>query len=249
MNEHTILWQLGNMTFHGKTLVMTWIVMLLVIIFCYAGVRRLTSGKPGKMQNLLEWIVDFVNGIFGESVGPDKLQGLKTYMFTLITFIFFSNMFGLLPNLTFNLFEHFHVETAQLNKIFEGSNFMSPTADVNTTFALSIMSIILVLSMGIKYKGGGYFKHFIEPNPAFAIIHIIDFLSKPLTLGMRLFGNIFAGEVLIKVMMMIPGYFLFSAILPDTLWLAFSIFIGVIQSYVFTVLTLAYLAQAVTHEH
>jgi len=58
--EETVLWHLGNMTFHGKTLIMTWIVMAAILIFCYMGVRHLTSGKPGKMQNVLEWIVDFV---------------------------------------------------------------------------------------------------------------------------------------------------------------------------------------------
>lgn len=245
MDEKVVIWQLGSMSFHGKTLVMTWIVMAALIIFCYLGVRKLTVEKPGKMQNVLEFVLDFIRNMIGDTMAYEKGKHLISYLVTLIMFILFSNMMGLLPNLTFNLFEHFHVEFAQLNKIFEGSSFMSPTADVNTTVALSLLTISLVFVSGLKDKGLHYFGHFVEPNPIMMPIHIIDFLSKPVTLGFRLFGNIFAGEILFKVMLMMPGFWVFSMILPDTLWLAFSIFIGCIQAYIFTMLTAAYIGQAV----
>lgn len=243
MNEETILWHLGNMTFHGKTLVMTWMVMAFILVFTLLCVRNLTSGRPGKMQNFLEWVVDFVRKLVSDNMDYEKGRPLIGYLLTLIMFIFFSNMFGLLPNLTFNLFHN--VEFAELNKIFEGPSWMSPTADINTTVALAILTMILVIGMGIKHQGSHYFKHFLEPNPAFLLIHVIDLISKPMTLSFRLFGNIFAGEILIKVILMLPGYWVLPGILPDTIWLAFSIFIGAIQAYVFTVLTTAYVAQAV----
>ena len=244
-----MLWHLGNFTLHGKTLVMTWIAMAIVLVLCWLGVRNLTSGQPGRMQNFLEWVVDFVRGLVRDNTDEAKARPLLSYLVTLIMFIFVSNMLGLIPNLTFNLFEHFHVETAQLNKIFEGTNLMSPTADINTTLALALLTITLVLVMGIKHKGAHYFKHFIEPYPVFLPIHVLDFLAKPMTLGFRLFGNIFAGEVLIKVIMMLPGIYVLPGILPNTVWLGFSIFIGAIQSFVFTVLTTAYIAQAIAADH
>ncbi|MDR3288798.1 MAG: F0F1 ATP synthase subunit A [Peptococcaceae bacterium] len=248
MGEETIIWKLGSMAFHGKTLVMTWMVMVAVIIFCLIGVRKLTSGSPGKMQNVLEMIVDLVNGIAHGNLGSEKGRVMMPYLLSLITFVFFSNMWGLLPNFTFKVFEHLHIEFAQLDKIFEGSSFMSPTADINTTLALALLTFILIIALGVKYKGRHYFGHFFEPNPVFFIIHVIDMLSKPMTLAFRLFGNIYAGEVLIGVILMLPGVWIFAGAPFDAIWLAFSIFIGCIQAYVFTVLTTAYVAQAVVSE-
>jgi len=244
--EETVLWHLGSMTFHGKTLIMTWIVMVAILIFCYLGVRHLTSGKPGKMQNVLEWIVDFVKNLVSDNMNYEQGRPLLGYLVTLILFVFFSNMLGLIPNFTFNLLEHYHVEFAHLNMVFEGPLLMSPTADVNTTMSLALLTIFLVVSLGIKTKGRHYFQHFVEPLKIFAIIHIIDLISKPLTLAFRLFGNIFAGEILLKVILMLPGLWVLPGVLPMTVWLAFSIFIGAIQAYVFTVLTTAYVSQAVT---
>lgn len=246
MHEETVLWHLGNITFHGKTLMMTWIVMAVIIIFVLLGVRNLTSGKPGKMQNVLEWMIDFVRKVISDNMDYEKGRPLLGYLVTLILFIFVSNMFGLLPNFTFNLLHG--VKFAQFDKIFEGSSLMSPTADINTTMALALLTISIVIAMGIKHQGVHYFKHFLEPNPVFLLIHVIDLLSKPMTLAFRLFGNIFAGEVLIKVIMMLPGIWVLPGVAPDAVWLAFSVFIGAIQAYVFTVLTTAYVAQAVAEE-
>ena len=246
VHEELVLWHLGNMTFHAKTLIMMWIAMAAILIFCYMGVRHLTSGKPGKMQNVLEWIVDFIKNLVSENMTYEQGKPLLGYLITLIMFVFFSNMLGLVPNFTFGLFEHFDVEFAHINKIFEGPYMMSPTADVNMTMALALLTIILVVFLGIKTQGKHYFQHFLQPIKLFAIIHIIDLISKPLTLAFRLFGNIFAGEVLLKVILMLPGIWVLPGILPMTIWLAFSIFIGAIQAYVFTVLTTAYVAQAIT---
>lgn len=245
MNEPEILWHLGNMTFHAKTLVMTWMVMLAIIIICWLGVRKMTSGKPGKMQNLLEWIIDFIRNLVHDNMdNPEKGRPLLTYLMTLIMFVFFSNMLGLIPNLTFGLFGGVHF--AKLNEIFAGPTWQSPTADINTTLALALLTIIIVIAYGVKHKGAHYFHHFVEPFKVFLPIHLLDLLAKPMTLAFRLFGNIFAGEVLIKVILMIPGIWVFGGVLPDTVWLAFSVFVGVIQSFVFTVLTTAYVSQAIS---
>lgn len=248
MHEEVVIWHLGNMNFHGKTLVMTWITMAALIIFCYLGVRKLTPDKPGKMQNVLEWIVDFVRSIIKDNMDYEKGRSLLSYLLTLIMFVLFSNMLGLFPNFTFNLFEHFHIEFAQLNKIFEGPSWASPTADPNTTIGLGLLSIILVVGLGMKNKGFHYFHHFIEPYPVLFVVNVIDFVMKPVTLGLRLFGNIFAGEVLLMVLHMITGPWAFVGIIPNVIWLAICVAIGFIQSYVIVVLTVAYVSQAVESE-
>ncbi|MFZ3129558.1 MAG: F0F1 ATP synthase subunit A, partial [Desulfosporosinus sp.] len=242
--EELVLWHLGNMSFHGKTLVMTWMAIIAIIVFCYLCVRNLTSDKPGKMQNVLEWVVDFVKSIISENMDYEKGRPLLNYMLTLIMFVLFSNMVGLFPNLTFNLLEHFHIEFAQLDKIFEGASWMSPTADVNTSVGLGILSIILVVYMGIKHKGLHYFHHFVEPYAVLLPVNIIDFVMKPVTLGLRLFGNIFAGEVLLIVLHMITGPWALVSVIGNVTWLAISVAIGLLQAYIIVVLTVAYINQA-----
>ena len=253
MLHEAILWELGNtgIVFHAKTLVMAWIVMAIILIICVLGTRSLTDGKPGKMQNLLEWIIDFVRNMVGDNMDAKTSRYVLPYLVTLIFFIFVSNMIGLFPNiLGFFGFFHLHLpEFARLGDIFHGATLQSPTADINCTISLALLTFFLIFYMGIRDKGLRYFHHFIEPNPVFAVIHIIDMLSKPMTLGFRLFGNIFAGEVLISVILMIPGLWVFPGALPLMIWLGFSIFIGCIQSYVFTMLTTAYVSQAVAHDH
>jgi len=242
-----ILWQVANGTVHAKTLVMTWMAMALLLIFVLLGVRNLTSGKPGKFQNVLEWIVDFIKKLISDNMDYKKGAPILSYLITLIMFIFFSNMLGLIPNVAAPLFKH--IEFAKLNEIFHGAVLMSPTADINTTLALATLTILLVIGLGVKHKGPGYFHHFIEPHPVFLPIHLIDIVAKPMTLAFRLFGNIYAGEVLIAVILLLPGIYVFGGVVAMPIWLGFSIFIGAIQSFVFTVLTIAYVAQAVAQEH
>ena len=245
--HETIIWNVGNGTVHAKTLVMTWLTMLIVVVFVLLGVRNLTSGKPGKLQNLLEWVVDFVRSLISNNMDYKKGAAMLSYLLTLITFIFFSNMLGLIPNIFAPLFKG--VEFAKLNHILGEVVMMSPTADINTTAALATLTIILVVVFGIKNRGAQYFRHFIEPYPVFLPIHLIDFVAKPMTLAFRLFGNIYAGETLIAVILMIPGIFVFGGAIPMAAWLGFSVFIGAIQSFVFTVLTIAYVSQAVSTDH
>ncbi|MGI5901816.1 MAG: F0F1 ATP synthase subunit A [Desulfitobacteriia bacterium] len=244
--HETIIWQVGNFTLHGKTLVMTWITMILLFVFIYLGTRKLTSGTPGKMQNVLEWLVDFIKNLIAENMDYKKGAALLSYLLTLIMFVFFANVLGLIPNIFAPLFKG--VQFAQLDKILGDVVMMSPTADINTTLALSTITLILIVAFGVKYKGRHYFRHFIEPVPLFLPIHFIDLFAKPLTMAFRLFGNIFAGEVLIATILMLPGFFVFGGIIPMPCWLGFSVFIGAIQAFVFTVLTIAYVAQAIAHE-
>ncbi|MDR1604438.1 MAG: F0F1 ATP synthase subunit A [Gracilibacteraceae bacterium] len=247
--HETILWQVGDLgTIHGKTLVMTWLAFIVIFILVFLGTRRLTSGTPGKMQNFLEWIVDFVRNIIRDNMEYTKGAGLHAYLLTLILFVFVSNMLGLIPNIFWPLFEH--VEFAKLDEIFHGAALMSPTADINTTASLALLTLVLIIAYGIKYHGPGYFRHFVEPYPVFLPIHLIDMVAKPMTLAFRLFGNIFAGEVLISVILMLPGVGILGGVIPMAVWLGFSIFIGAIQSFVITVLSTAYIAQAIgSDEH
>ena len=236
---------------HPRTLIMTWVVLTILTVFVLLATRRLTSGKPGKVQNVLEWIVDFVRGMMGDNMDYRKGAGLFSYLITLIMFIFLSNMMGLVPNFLGPVFSR--ISFAQLDEMFGHATLQSPTADVNVTMSIALMTFVLIFVMGIKTRKGAFGKHFLEPAWPFAIIHAIDYLMKPVTLAFRLFGNIFAGEVLIFVIIMLPTNLsligALGGVLPMAVWIAFSIFIGTIQAYIFTVLTTAFIGQAMSSDH
>jgi len=209
-----------------KTLVMTWIVMALVILFTVSATRNMQLKRPSKIQLMVEELFQFLRGLAYENLDPQKGASLMCLLFSLFIFLLFSNLWGLVPTM------------------------MSPTADVNTTLGMALMVFILVQILGLYYRKAKYFKHFVEPFVFFLPLVLVEELSKPLTLSFRLYGNIYAGEVLIAVLLgLIPltatilGGFVFSVV-----WLSFSIFVGFIQAFIFTMLTIAYISQ-VTAEH
>lgn len=210
-----------------KTLTMSWIVMGLVILFTVAATRNMQLKRPGKMQLMVEEIFQFLRGLAFENLGPKKGASLMCLIFTLFIYLLFSNLWGLVPTMK------------------------SPTADVNATLGMSIAVFILVQILGIYYKGLGFFRHYIEPFVFWIPLAIVEELAKPLTLGFRIYGNIFAGEVLIAVLL---GLFpltatLLGAFLASVVWLSFSIFVGCVQAFIFTMLTIAYISQATVDQH
>lgn len=210
-----------------KTLVMTWIVMVLVILFTVTATRNMQLKRPGKMQLMVEEIFQFLRGLAVENLGTKKANALMFLVFSLFIYLLFCNLWGLIPSM------------------------MSPTADVNTTLGMSISVFILVQVLGLYYKGLKFFKHFVEPFFFFLPLVIVEELSKPLTLGFRIFGNIYAGEVLIAVLLglipLVPT--IFGGFIASVVWLSFSIFVGFVQAFIFTMLTIAYISQVASDHH
>jgi len=118
----------------------------------------------------------------------------------------------------------------------------APTADTNLTYALAAVTMVSVWTYGIRQKGvKGYFKHFTEPFPVLLPLNILEELIKPITLALRLFGNIFAGGIMLALIGLIPLYAMWA---PNILWKAFDAVIGVIQAFIFALLTVLYFAMA-----
>lgn len=211
----------------AKTLVMTWVVMILVALFTVSATRGMKVDKPGKLQLMVEELFQFLRGLVYENIDYKKGAGLMCLIFTLFIFLLFSNLWGLIPTM------------------------MSPTANVNTTLGMALTVILLVQVLGFRYKGIGFLKHFVQPSVAFLPIVIVEEFSKPITLSLRLYGNIYAGEVLIAVLL---GLFSLTAtflggFVASVIWLAFSIFVGFVQAFIFTMLTIAYIGQATAEHH
>lgn len=217
--EHTsniITW--AGLTFAPRIIVMTWVVMGIIILLVLVASRRLDR-IPKRWQCLLEITVEFINNTVVDSLGRHGVR--YSYFFgSLFLFILFSNMLGLVPGLA------------------------SPTRDVSVTLGLAVLVVIWMQYIGIKENGLlGHLKHFISPNFFFFPLHLLELFTRPLTLALRLFGNIFAGEILIEKLTET-----FHVVIPS-LWLLMSVVIGAIQAYIFTILSVAYTGVTVMEEH
>jgi F-type H+-transporting ATPase subunit a len=221
IGEHTLAYIAGFQV-HLDTLYMTWLAMAVVFLIAFLATRNLKL-VPNGLQNLMELMVTGLLDQMESTMGP-KGRSMAPLIITLFLFILVSNWLGLVPHLS------------------------SPTNDLNTTLGLSLMVIILVQVLGIRHKGfKGHFKHFIQPYALLLPINIIEEVSKPITLAFRLFGNIFAGEILIILISQLPIYYLEPV--PGAIWLGFSTFVGLVQAFIFTMLTIAYLGNSVKDEH
>ncbi|RYG71467.1 F0F1 ATP synthase subunit A [Lentibacillus lipolyticus] len=222
--------------FNLSVVLMTAISTLIVFVLCVFGTRKLQM-KPSGMQNFMEWVVDFVKGMISDTMDWKTGKVFLPLGLTLMAYILVSNLLGVMTLMTFG------------NELW----WKSPTADPGLTLTLSTMVIVLTHYYGIKVRGAKeYGKDFIRPFPAFLPIKLIEEFSNTLTLGLRLFGNIYAGEVLLGLLAGLTSSgilgFLGGAI-PMLAWQGFSLFIGAIQAFIFTMLTMVYISHKVSSDH
>ena len=209
-----------GMTFNWETLKLTWLTMIIVIAIACLATRNLKTVPQG-WQTFIEMIIEWLHEQIDAMMGR-RGRALAPLIVTLFMFILVSNLLGLVPLMA------------------------SPTNDLNTTLGLALFVVLLVHCLGVYLKGGHYIAHFFQPTPLFFIINMIEEFAKPITLACRLFGNILAGEILIIVLLKLMPIWM---PIPSVVWLAFSIFIGCVQSVIFTMLSMAYLANAVKEDH
>lgn len=225
---------------------------LIVFVLCRLAVRNASVENPGKLQNFLEWVVEFVQGIIGQAMDFKKGKPYLALGLTLILYIFVSNMLGLPFGIVTEAHDAGHATFLGQQLYVEGQPehlafnwWKSPTADASMTMALALIVIVLSHIQGLRHNTKHYLKHYTHnPNIVFLPIHLIEIVSKPLTLGLRLFGNIFAGEVMIGVILGMGAVGIPAMIV----WQGFSIFVGCIQAFVFTMLTMVYISQSIVHE-
>lgn len=214
------------------------IVYAIILVLALLARRRLNLERPSGVQNLMEMSIEFVQGFVNDSLSPKLATAIAPLAIALFLYILVSNWLGLLP-------------VGQILAIVAPHNtlpeFHSPTSDLNTTLALALLVIVVVQAQGIRSKGlGGHFKHFLEPFPALAPLTIVEEIAKPITLMFRLFGNVFAGEVLILVFGSLLPFW--AVPIPHIFALGLGLFVGGIQAFIFTMLTIAYIGIATTHE-
>ncbi|MFD3446679.1 F0F1 ATP synthase subunit A [Microbacteriaceae bacterium 4G12] len=238
--EHGKLVEYFGLTFDLSSIMMTTIAGLIVFIIAVVGTRALAL-RPTGMQNFMEWILDFVKGIINSTMDWQTGGRFLTLGATILMYIFVSNMLGLPFSLA----------------IVEGGEHISwwrsPTSDPAITLTLAVMVVTLTHYYGIKMKGTGeYLKGYLQPIWWLLPLKIIEEFANTLTLGLRLFGNIYAGEILLGLLATLGTSSILGGIgggVAMLAWQGFSIFVGSIQAFIFTMLTMVYMAHKVSHDH
>ncbi|OXS55971.1 ATP synthase F0 subunit A [Cohnella sp. CIP 111063] len=241
--------EIFGIEFDLSAILMVIISSIIVFVLARLAVRNLSVENPGKLQNFLEWVVEFVQSIIGMATDFKKGRIYTGLGLALIMYIFVSNMLGL----PFGIVTEGHEGQTVFGQelvVKEAHDHLawlwwkSPTADAAMTMALALTVIGLSHIQGFRHNRKHYLKHYFEPWPFFLPINLIETAAKPLTLGLRLYGNIYAGEVMIGIILGM-GWIGIPALL---VWQGFSIFVGAIQAFVFTMLTMVYIGQASIHE-
>lgn len=206
-----------------------------VIIFIFGVIAsRNLQMKPTGIQNFMEWIIDFVKGLINDAMDWKTGKVFLPLGLTMLFFIFVSNLLGLITVIVVN----------------DVSWWKSPTSDAGITLTLAAMVIVLSHYYGVKVKGfKEYGKDYFRPTPIMFPFKIMEEFTNTLTLGLRLFGNIFAGGALTGMIVSLGlsgfGWFIFSAA-PMLAWLGFSLFVSGIQAFIFTLLTFIYIGNKIS---
>ncbi|AIE61555.1 F0F1 ATP synthase subunit A [Bacillus methanolicus] len=236
MHHEAPLWKFMGLTFNLANVLMITIASLIVFIIAVLSTRRLAM-KPTGMQNFMEWVMDFVKNIINSTMDWKTGGRFHVLGITLIMYIFVSNMLGLPFSVVID------------DKLW----WKSPTADPVVTLTLAVMVVGLSHYYGVKMKGvGEYGREFLRPFWFMFPIKLIEEFANTLTLGLRLYGNIFAGEILLSLLAGslatgVGGHI--AAIIPTLAWQGFSIFVGAIQAFIFTMLTMVYMSHKVSSDH
>lgn len=205
----------------GEHVTYTWFVMLLLTLLAFIVSRRIKE-VPSGWQNLMESVVGGIENLINETMGPKG----KTYfplIATLALFILVSNLIALVPG------------------------FYPPTANLNTNAAMALTVFAMTHIIGVKEHGVAYLKHFMGPilvlAPLIFIIEIIGHLARPLSLSLRLFGNMYGHEIVLMIFFALVPF-----LLPIPMMLM-GVLIAFIQAFVFTLLSMIYIAGSLEEAH
>ena len=202
-----------------QTLVNTWIIMAMILVVCAILTKNMQK-RPGKAQVIAETIVTVMDGLVAQTMGKDKMK-FAPWMLALIMFLAFANTAGIY-------------------------GLRSPTADLNCTVGLALMTFFMTQFFGLKSKGlGGYLKGFLEPMPFLLPINIIGEFANPVSLTFRLFGNLLGGGIIMALLYSaLAGLYFFPIVILVPFHFYFDIFSGLLQSFIFTMLSMVFISGA-----
>ena len=211
-----------------ETVVNTWLIMIALSVLSVLGTRSMALVPRGR-QNVTETAVEMLNKLTKQTMGDDKMA-FAPYMGTLFLFLLFMNLLGLV-------------------------GLRPPTADLNTTLGMAIITFCMIHYFGARSKGlGTYLKGFAEPFVFMLPLNLMSELATPISLSFRLFGNIVGGVIVLALAygglttlstaIGLSGLPVFQGAVPVVLHMYFDIFAGVLQSFIFVMLTMVFVSLA-----
>ncbi|MBI5187274.1 MAG: F0F1 ATP synthase subunit A [Nitrospinae bacterium] len=213
----------------NKAVIMMWVCTILILLFFRAGMKK-RSLVPGRLQSVVELLVDFLYGMVAENIGEKDAKKYFPYIASLFMFILFCNLTGLVPGT--------HTVTSQI---------------IVTGF-FAVLGFAIAMITGFVKHGTHFFSIFCPPGvplplvPIMIPIEIISLLAKPFSLSVRLFANMTAGHtvllVLFGLVVTVPALAAWIPFVFSVLINALEVFIGVVQAYIFTILTCVYIGDA-----
>lgn len=219
IDNHAVLNIGGVEVWITETIVNTWIIMAVLIVV--AIVARIALQRfeavPRGFQNAIEAVVETFDNFSTGALG-EKLTYVSPWFFTVFIFILVS----------------------ALSSVF---GMRAPTADWATTFALAIVTFVMMLVMGFKHKKGDYLKSFLAPHPVFLPLNLMGEIAKPVSLSFRLFGNMLSGTIILTLYYSLTPLFVQFGI-PAALHAVFDIVFGALQTYIFVIISLMYIRGA-----
>ncbi len=221
--HHT--WDVFGLTFNVDTILSTIIAGVIVIGLGLMVARKASARKPTGAQLAFEAVTDQVEAQVESTLGIKNAPFVVPLAMALFLFILIANWLSVIPT--------------------PGDpEYLPPAAaDINFTLALAAIVILTMHFVGVRRKGfGGYYHHLFKPSWVLFPINLIEELAKPVTLALRLFGNIFSGTIMISLIALFPAYILWA---PNVVWKTFDLFIGAIQAFIFALLTVLYFASIV----
>lgn len=227
IGEH-ITWTVFGLTFNVDTILGTLIAGAVVIGLGLWMRRRVTSKTPSGLQLIFETVTENVQRQVASTMGIQTAPFVVPLAITIFLFLLIANWLALIPT-------GHHPEYVP-----------PPASDVNLTYALALLVIVWVHVTGVRKKGfRGYYRHLARPYWFMVPINLIEEIARPVTLALRLFGNIFSGVIMVSLIGLFPAYILWA---PNIIWKLFDLFIGLIQAFIFALLTVLYFGSAAPDE-
>jgi F-type H+-transporting ATPase subunit a len=234
---------------HIDTLIISTLLGLAFLTLFRIAAVRATEGVPGKLQNFVEILVEFVDNSVKDSFHGNR-SFIAPLALTIFCWVFLWNCMDLLPVDGIPLLWA-QIYGAMGHDPAHAYIRVVPSADMSATFALSISVFILIFVYSFKGKGvKGFTLEFLthpfgaKLMPANVILNTVEYLAKPMSLALRLFGNLYAGELIFILIALLPWW---AQIIPGLGWAIFHILVVTLQSFIFMTLTIVYLSMAYEH--
>jgi F-type H+-transporting ATPase subunit a len=236
VGEHSPIWHLFGMSINGDTVISTSIAAVIVVGLAFFLRAKVTStDAPGGVQLFFEAITIQMRSQVESAIGMRIAPFVLPLAITLFIFILVANWLAVLPVQ--------YTDSTGTHELLK-----APAADINFVLALALFVFISYHLAGIWRRGLiGHPIKVAKGHVAFlAPINLVEEIAKPISLSLRLFGNIFAGGIMVALIALFPAWILW---LPNSIWKAFDLFVGLIQAFIFALLTILYFGQSMELDH